>query len=84
MAYLLVVVVAAELVVVAPAAQRLARVVGGWQVVLPHGDPAETTVSAGDDQNVRHRVFCDLLMPDDRRCLLRADHDGPCTRRLRR
>ncbi|MFD2762935.1 hypothetical protein [Micromonospora eburnea] len=74
-------VVAADL----PAAQRLARVVGRWLLVLlPPADPGETTVSAEDDQNVRHRVFCDLLMPGGRRCLLRSDHDGPCTRRLRR
>ncbi|RZU75517.1 hypothetical protein EV384_4061 [Micromonospora kangleipakensis] len=67
-----------------PAAQRLARVVGCWLLVLPQADPGETTVSAEDDQNVRHRVYCDLLMPGGRRCLLRADHDGPCARRLRR
>ncbi|MFU8874335.1 hypothetical protein [Micromonospora sp. SL4-19] len=73
-------VVAADL----PAAQRLARVVGRWLLVLPQADPGETTVSAEDDQNVRYRVFCDLLMPGGRRCLLRADHDGPCSRRLRR
>ncbi|PPA60748.1 hypothetical protein [Micromonospora chalcea] len=67
-----------------PAAQRLARVVARWTGVLPHADPGETTVSAEDDQNVRHRVFCDLLMPGGRRCLLRADHDGPCSRRVHR
>ncbi|SCE99092.1 hypothetical protein [Micromonospora mirobrigensis] len=67
-----------------PAAQRLARVVARWSVLLPQTDPGETTVSAEDDQNVRHRVFCDLLLTGGRRCLLAADHDGPCTRRLRR
>ncbi|MBM0239630.1 hypothetical protein JNW88_25360 [Micromonospora sp. ATA32] len=73
-------VVAADL----PAAQRLARVVARWTVMLPQTDPGETTVSAEDNQNVRHRVFCDLLMPGGRRCMLRADHYGPCARRLRR
>jgi hypothetical protein len=73
-------VVAADLT----AAQRLARVVARWTVMLPQTDPGETTVSAEDAQHVRHRVFCDLLMPGGRRCLLRADHDGPCARRLRR
>jgi hypothetical protein len=73
-------VVAADLT----AAQRLARVVARWTGMLPHADPGETTVSAEDDQNVRHRVFCDRLLPGGRRCLLRADHDGPCARRLRR
>ncbi|WP_405108745.1 hypothetical protein OG559_27055 [Micromonospora sp. NBC_01405] len=67
------------------AAQRLARLVGRWLLVLPHADPGETTVSSEDDQNVRHRVFCDRRMPGGgRRCLLRAEHDGPCARRLRR
>ncbi|TDC72883.1 hypothetical protein E1193_26790 [Micromonospora sp. KC606] len=65
-----------------PSAQRLARVVARWAVVLPQTDPGETTVSAEDEQGVRHRVFCDLRMPGGRRCLLRADHDGPCARRL--
>ncbi|MFI1194839.1 hypothetical protein ACH4T9_16485 [Micromonospora sp. NPDC020750] len=42
-------------------------------------------MSPEDDQNVRHRVFCDRRMPGGGRlCLLRADHDGPCARRLRR
>ncbi|RGC70390.1 hypothetical protein C5N14_02815 [Micromonospora sp. MW-13] len=62
-------------------AVRLARVVAGWAGVLSSADPGETTVSAEDEQGVRHRVFCDLRLPGGRRCLLRADHDGPCTRR---
>ncbi|MET8089779.1 hypothetical protein [Micromonospora sp. NPDC005220] len=73
-------VVAADL----PTAQRLARVIGRWLLVLAQTDPGESTVSVEDHQNVRHWVFCDLLMPGGRRCLLRADHDGPCARRLRR
>jgi hypothetical protein len=66
------------------AAIRLARVVARSMSFLPQADPGETTVSEEDDQGVRHRVFCDLLLPGGRRCLLRADHDGPCSRRLRR
>ncbi|MGW0242743.1 hypothetical protein [Micromonospora chalcea] len=62
-------------------AVRLARVVARWSGVLAQADPGETTVSAEDEQGVRHRVFCDLRMGDGRRCLLRADHDGPCARR---
>jgi hypothetical protein len=67
-----------------PAAQRLARVISRWLLVLPQTDPGEITVSEEDNQNVRHRVFCDLRMPGGRRCLLRADHDGACSRRLSR
>ncbi|MER7332182.1 MULTISPECIES: hypothetical protein [unclassified Micromonospora] len=65
------------------AAQRLARVVAHWTHVLPQTDPSGTTVSAEDDQNVRHWVFCDRRMPDGRRCLLWPDHDGECSRRPR-
>ncbi|MEU9828562.1 hypothetical protein [Micromonospora chersina] len=67
-----------------PAAQRLARVVGRWLLVLPQTEPGRTTISAEDDQNVRYWGFRDALMPDGRRCLLRTDHDGACSRRLRR
>ncbi|MEH0845314.1 hypothetical protein V6U81_23270 [Micromonospora sp. CPCC 205711] len=62
-------------------ATRLARVVARWASLLAATDAGETTVSAEDEQSVRHRVFCDLRMPGGRRCLLRADHDGPCARR---
>jgi hypothetical protein len=62
-------------------AVRLARVVARWAGVLSSADPGETTVSAEDEQGVRHRVFCDRRLPGGRRCLLRDDHDGPCTRR---
>ena len=65
-------------------AVRLARVVARWASLLSAADPGETTVSAEDDQGVRHRVFCDLRLAGGRRCLLRADHDGPCARRLTR
>ncbi|MFB9236293.1 hypothetical protein ACFFWC_12155 [Plantactinospora siamensis] len=65
------------------AARRLARVVARWTAILPQTDPGETTVSAEDDQGVRHRVFCDARLPGGRRCVLPADHDGNCARRLR-
>jgi hypothetical protein len=67
-----------------PAAQRLARVVGRRLLVLPWTEPGGTTVSAEDDQNLRHWVFCDAMTPGGRRCLLPADHDGPCSWQLRR
>jgi hypothetical protein len=65
-------------------AVRLARVVARWASVLPQTDPGETTVSAEDAQHLRHRVFCDTLLPGGRRCGLRDDHDGPCSVRLPR
>nr|WP_320067882.1 hypothetical protein [Micromonospora sp. RTGN7] len=45
---------------------------------LPELDAGETTVSTADDQNNRHRVFCDLLLPDRSRCPQCYDHEGPC------
>ncbi|SCF12064.1 hypothetical protein GA0070563_105165 [Micromonospora carbonacea] len=65
-------------------AQRLARVVAHWTHVLPQTEPGGATVSREDDQNVRHWVFCDRIMDGGRRCLLRPDHDGACSRRPRR
>ncbi|WP_329107787.1 hypothetical protein OG792_05065 [Micromonospora sp. NBC_01699] len=65
-------------------AQRLARVMGRTMRILPYVDPGEITVSYEDEQRVHHRVFCDRLLGAGRRCLLRADHDGPCARRLSR
>ncbi|MFF5174130.1 hypothetical protein ACFY3U_15990 [Micromonospora sp. NPDC000089] len=41
-------------------------------------DAGETTVSTADDQNNRHRVFCDLPLPDRSRCPQPYDHEGPC------
>ncbi|WP_229402526.1 hypothetical protein [Micromonospora okii] len=64
-------------------AQRLARVVAHWTRVLPQTEPGSTTVSAEDDQNVRHWVFCDRIMPGRGRCQLRPEHDGECSRRPR-
>ncbi|MGC4769554.1 hypothetical protein ACLQ25_11300 [Micromonospora sp. DT44] len=45
---------------------------------LPELDAGETTVSNADDQNNRHRVFCDLLLPDRSRCPQGYGHEGPC------
>ncbi|GGM59735.1 hypothetical protein GCM10011608_51050 [Micromonospora sonchi] len=45
---------------------------------LPELDAGETEVSTADDQNNRHRVFCDLLLPDRTRCPQPYDHRGPC------
>lgn len=46
-----------------------------------HVEAGGVTVSAEDDQNVRHWVFCDRLLPASGRCALPADHTAPCTRR---
>ncbi|HEY0696532.1 MAG TPA: hypothetical protein VGD43_01840 [Micromonospora sp.] len=60
------------------AATRLAYSVAGSLAFLPELDPGETTVSTVDDQNNRHRVFCDLPLPDRSRCPQPFDHPGPC------
>ncbi|MGN9895020.1 hypothetical protein [Micromonospora sp. L31] len=46
---------------------------------IPQIDAAGATVSTEDSQHVRNWVFCDLIMPDRRRCLLPADHHGHCS-----
>ncbi|MGC4805265.1 hypothetical protein [Micromonospora sp. DT233] len=63
------------------AARRFAGALARSVTFLPEIDAGETTVSAEDAQGVRHRVFCDLPLPDHRRCARRADHDGACTAR---
>jgi hypothetical protein len=60
------------------AATRLAYNVAGSLAFMGELDPGETTVSTADDQNNRHRVFCDLLLPDRSRCPQRVEHCGPC------
>lgn len=59
-----------------------ATALAGWVAdslgFLPELDAGETTVSTADDQNNRHRVFCDLLLPDRSRCKQRYGHSGPC------
>ncbi|MCM0675009.1 hypothetical protein NCC78_09950 [Micromonospora phytophila] len=60
------------------AAKRFARAITRSLSFLPDVDPAETTVSEEDAQFVRHRVFCDSLLGDGRRCPRPADHDGAC------
>jgi hypothetical protein len=56
----------------------LARTLARSLASTPEIDVAGTRASAEDSQHVRHWVFCDRIMPDRRRCLLRADHRGPC------
>lgn len=59
-------------------ARLFARAVTRSLAFLPEVDAGEATVSREDEQGVRHRVFCDRLLPGRRRCALRADHDGRC------
>ncbi|MFR9777439.1 hypothetical protein ACL02O_15450 [Micromonospora sp. MS34] len=60
------------------AATALAGTVATSLGFLAEVDAGETTVSTADDQNNRHRVFCDLLLPDRTRCPQPYDHEGPC------
>lgn len=59
-------------------ALRFAYALARSLVLVPGVEVAGATVSAEDAQHVRRWVFCDRIMPDRRRCLARADHDGPC------
>lgn len=60
------------------AATALAGTVATSLGFLSELDAGETTVSTADDQNNRHRVFCDLLLPDRTRCPQPYEHEGPC------
>ncbi|MCW3813170.1 hypothetical protein ONA91_01680 [Micromonospora sp. DR5-3] len=60
------------------AATVLAGTVATSLGFLSELDAGETTVSTADDQNNRHRVFCDLLLPDRSRCPQPYEHEGPC------
>ncbi|MFF5172816.1 hypothetical protein ACFY3U_09305 [Micromonospora sp. NPDC000089] len=45
-------------------------------------EPGGVTVSAEDDQGVRHWVFCDRPLPDGRgRCALPTAHSSACAPR---
>ncbi|MDH6464920.1 hypothetical protein M2302_005121 [Micromonospora sp. A200] len=46
-------------------------------------EPGGVTVSAEDQQGVRHWVFCDRRLPGGARCALPVDHTAPCSRRER-
>ncbi|WP_435795300.1 hypothetical protein [Micromonospora taraxaci] len=47
-------------------------------------EPGGVTVSAEDQQGVRHWVFCDRPLPGGARCALPVDHLAPCARRTPR
>ncbi|MEU3455811.1 hypothetical protein ABZ671_19770 [Micromonospora sp. NPDC006766] len=64
-----------------PAARRFAGTLARSVSFLTEVDATGITVSLEDEQCVRHQVFCDLPLPDRRRCVRRVDHDGPCSPR---
>ncbi|GAB2934094.1 hypothetical protein GCM10027280_22470 [Micromonospora polyrhachis] len=41
-------------------------------------DGGEATLTYEGEQNQHHRIFCDLLVANGRRCERRAGHDGSC------
>ncbi|MEV6816226.1 hypothetical protein [Micromonospora sp. NPDC051296] len=47
---------------------------------LPDLILGETTISVEGAPDVHHQVFCDRPMSYGRRCLLRPDHGGGCSR----
>ncbi|MFC3503926.1 hypothetical protein ACFOOK_23560 [Micromonospora krabiensis] len=44
-------------------------------------EPGGVTVSAEDEQGVRHWVFCDRPLPGGGRCALPAEHESACAHR---
>ncbi|BCL16138.1 hypothetical protein [Micromonospora sagamiensis] len=67
-----------------PAARQFTGTLARSVSFLSEVDAAEVTVSFEDEQGVRHRVFCDLPLPDRRRCVRQVDHDGTCAARTPR
>ncbi|MGN9774957.1 hypothetical protein ACTMS0_04150 [Micromonospora sp. H33] len=65
-------------------AKILARTAGRSLAFLACVEAGGITVSTEDNQGVRHWVFCDRRLDGGRRCVLRADHQTPCTPRLPR
>ncbi|MFE9694164.1 hypothetical protein [Micromonospora sp. NPDC005806] len=63
-------------------AKIFARTAGRSLAFLAAVDLGGITVSTEDNQCVRHWVFCDRKLDGGRRCVLRADHETPCTARL--
>nr|WP_091447497.1 hypothetical protein [Micromonospora yangpuensis] len=66
------------------AAHVFARAVTRSLSYLPELVLGETTLSAEGLPNVQHQVFCDRLLGNGRRCVLRPAHYGDCARRLPR
>ncbi|NED51290.1 hypothetical protein G3I24_10270 [Micromonospora aurantiaca] len=65
-------------------AKMLGRTAGRSLAFLAVVELGGITVSAEDDQAVRHWVFCERKLDGGRRCVLRADHETPCLARLPR
>ncbi|WP_434741865.1 hypothetical protein [Micromonospora sp. SH-82] len=66
------------------AAHLLARTVSRSLAFLPELVLGETTLSEEGLPGVQHQVFCDRLVGNGRRCVLRPEHHGDCARRLLR
>ncbi len=62
-------------------ARLMARTLARSVSFLAEVDIPESTVSAEDDQSVQYRLFCDRLLENGRRCVLRAEHEVPCAPR---
>lgn len=64
-----------------PEAKRYARMLARTLESLPEVDAAAATVSEEGDPSIHYQLICDRKLDDGRRCVLRADHDTPCTAR---
>lgn len=65
------------------AAKRYARMLARSLESLPEVDVAEATVSREGDPAIEYRLICDRRLDGGRRCVLRADHETPCSTRRR-
>ncbi len=64
-------------------AKQYARMLARTLESLPEVDAAGATVSEEGDPSIHYQLICDRRLDDGRRCMLRADHQTPCTARRR-
>lgn len=62
-------------------AKQYARMLARTLDNLPEVDAAEATVSEEGNPAIHYRLICDRRLDNGRRCVLRADHQVPCTAR---
>lgn len=62
-------------------AKRYARMLARTLEALPEVDAPGATVSHEGEPHIHHQLICDRRLDNNRRCVLRADHETPCAAR---
>lgn len=64
-----------------PEAKQYARMLARTLDYLPEVDTAAATISQDGNPTIHYQLICDRKLDHGRRCILRADHETPCTAR---